>query len=446
MSKQENQPTGVRDFWPELFHRIETCHRLFARFIDYSQAKGTNNFDLLEEIECLYRCIVQHGLFQQSYADIAREAPCFAQKVRLKNLVGTLADGVCWWRDELQREFKHPLQHGNQCPLWNSQGTELFRDWSCLKDNSNWFAFHYFNWESKMPYTILVGNQWTDENRMIASIYRISEFALFRLVFRPATRKGIYRFARANREGNETQCGRCSLSDWDTTLSLSGKFCEKLNLQWIKSKSNLEEAAGKSLGHCLYKWFRKCFEKFKENPQVRERMQNNFQKELEQKIKGAYQSLHNNCRSALDEYADALNKLFRCYGVLQEAEQVFTDPNKKGCEALTFFSLLHLWGWENLYFFPIVSYERTIGGMSVSRSQELEPSEEVYLDNLVKSIFVPLVTLEREEQIRRSVLKSAVAAIMARNMSHIHGSHIEPGLQHKMLSFEREIIGRLKGD
>jgi hypothetical protein len=42
-------------------------------------------------------------------------------------------------------------------------------------------------------------------------------------------------------------------------------------------------------------------------------------------------------------------------------------------------------------------------------------------------------------------LRSAVAAIMARNMSHIHGSHIEPGLQHKMQTFDSEIVNRLSG-
>lgn len=41
-------------------------------------------------------------------------------------------------------------------------------------------------------------------------------------------------------------------------------------------------------------------------------------------------------------------------------------------------------------------------------------------------------------------LRSAVAAIMARNMSHIHGSHIEPGLQHKMDTFKKEIKKRLE--
>jgi hypothetical protein len=39
-------------------------------------------------------------------------------------------------------------------------------------------------------------------------------------------------------------------------------------------------------------------------------------------------------------------------------------------------------------------------------------------------------------------LRSAVAAIMARNMSH-YGSHIEPGLQHRMSTFEEEILKKV---
>ena len=48
-------------------------------------------------------------------------------------------------------------------------------------------------------------------------------------------------------------------------------------------------------------------------------------------------------------------------------------------------------------------------------------------------------------QIELHALRSAVASIMSRNMSHIHGSHIEPGLQHKISTFGDEIINRLKG-
>jgi hypothetical protein len=43
----------------------------------------------------------------------------------------------------------------------------------------------------------------------------------------------------------------------------------------------------------------------------------------------------------------------------------------------------------------------------------------------------------------RHALRSAVAAIMARNMAH-YGSHIEPGLQHRMFTFEELIAGRLR--
>lgn len=53
--------------------------------------------------------------------------------------------------------------------------------------------------------------------------------------------------------------------------------------------------------------------------------------------------------------------------------------------------------------------------------------------------------LKHRESIEHA-LRSAVAAIMARNMSHIHGSHIEPGLQHRMNTFEEQIVNRLNGN
>ena len=57
-----------------------------------------------------------------------------------------------------------------------------------------------------------------------------------------------------------------------------------------------------------------------------------------------------------------------------------------------------------------------------------------YIDGTHGQLLAKLGHLEA----RRHALRSAVAAIMARNLSHIHGSHIEPGLQHKMATFRAE--------
>jgi hypothetical protein len=45
-----------------------------------------------------------------------------------------------------------------------------------------------------------------------------------------------------------------------------------------------------------------------------------------------------------------------------------------------------------------------------------------------------------QEQIEKHAVKSAVSAIMARNLSHIHGSHIEPGVQNKMDTLRNGIL------
>lgn len=46
-------------------------------------------------------------------------------------------------------------------------------------------------------------------------------------------------------------------------------------------------------------------------------------------------------------------------------------------------------------------------------------------------------------EIKKHATRSAVAAIMARNMSHIHGSHIEPGLQEKVHTLREILVERM---
>jgi len=69
-------------------------------------------------------------------------------------------------------------------------------------------------------------------------------------------------------------------------------------------------------------------------------------------------------------------------------------------------------------------------------------AEQATVDKFIEKISAVL-DLRRSE--RSHALRSAVAAIMARNMSHIHGSHIEPGLQHRMFTFEKLIRDRVGG-
>ncbi|MHA1713603.1 MAG: hypothetical protein ACTSW4_06165, partial [Candidatus Ranarchaeia archaeon] len=49
-------------------------------------------------------------------------------------------------------------------------------------------------------------------------------------------------------------------------------------------------------------------------------------------------------------------------------------------------------------------------------------------------------------KVRRHALRSAVAAIMARNMSHIQGSHMEHGFRNSLDEFENLVRCRLASD
>jgi len=52
---------------------------------------------------------------------------------------------------------------------------------------------------------------------------------------------------------------------------------------------------------------------------------------------------------------------------------------------------------------------------------------------------------EKIEDMKQHVIHYAIVAIMLRNMSH-YGSHIESGLQHRMVTFEEEILNKFDQD
>lgn len=108
---------------------------------------------------------------------------------------------------------------------------------------------------------------------------------------------------------------------------------------------------------------------------------------------------------------------------------------------------------ENLFglIFPCVrsnkDKKQLYGVTFIYTNHDLENNKLVYLARGLDILFAKIIHEYSENALERArtyALKSAVAAIMARNMSHIHGSHIEPGLQHRMESFEKVLLDRLK--
>jgi hypothetical protein len=102
--------------------------------------------------------------------------------------------------------------------------------------------------------------------------------------------------------------------------------------------------------------------------------------------------------------------------------------------------------WQFIYYFVSpVSRQRAVSGASIFVKKAIPEDKLIQLAASLDVLFAHLDLILIEGPLRRHALRSAVAAIMARNMSHIHGSHIEPGLQHRMFTFEKLIRDRVGG-
>jgi len=102
-------------------------------------------------------------------------------------------------------------------------------------------------------------------------------------------------------------------------------------------------------------------------------------------------------------------------------------------------------------FLSNIPKRRFLNTATVLLSREILTEDENFNEFLYSLIITHIgrvkevVTVDLLNYSSSHALRSAVASIMSRNMSHIHGSHIEPGLQHKISTFGDEIINRLKG-
>jgi oxygen-independent coproporphyrinogen-3 oxidase len=137
----------------------------------------------------------------------------------------------------------------------------------------------------------------------------------------------------------------------------------------------------------------------------------------------------------------------------KKGTKIFDDLEKNPWKLLP--SLLAFLGNDDenvkhYIFIPLDLNEKCLPLVVVLELKDMIDDEEY---KLVFDFFVstfPIMT-SFEERIRMEIkhdeslshaLRSAVAAIMARNMSH-YGSHIEPGLQHRMSTFEEEILKKV---
>ena len=111
--------------------------------------------------------------------------------------------------------------------------------------------------------------------------------------------------------------------------------------------------------------------------------------------------------------------------------------------------------WKYLYYIPARSFEvgKAVSGIVCAFRDVLKPTEYVILMQIINRIFSLFnfgSYLQQIDQLDRQVntfaLRSATASIMARNKSHIHGSHIEHGLRNKMDDFENVVKARLLTD
>jgi hypothetical protein len=99
-----------------------------------------------------------------------------------------------------------------------------------------------------------------------------------------------------------------------------------------------------------------------------------------------------------------------------------------------------------VYYLPTLFYaegDLGLGGLILVSYRDFDRASLVCLRSILEVILSKVGINYLFSRIRRYALRSAVAAIMARNMSH-YGSHIEPGLQHRMSTFEELIAGRLR--
>lgn len=104
--------------------------------------------------------------------------------------------------------------------------------------------------------------------------------------------------------------------------------------------------------------------------------------------------------------------------------------------------------FKPLYIYHVPFFENYgVGGIELALDQVLTKKELIKIKNDLLPFFIDRISQEinafENYNINKHALKSAISSIMARNLSHIHGSHIEPGLQNRMKDFKNLLSQRV---
>ena len=103
---------------------------------------------------------------------------------------------------------------------------------------------------------------------------------------------------------------------------------------------------------------------------------------------------------------------------------------------------------QPLYIYHVPFFENYgVGGIELALNKVLTKKELIKIKNDLLPFFIDRISQEinafENYNINKHALKSAISSIMARNLSHIHGSHIEPGLQNRMGDFKKLLSKRM---
>lgn len=104
---------------------------------------------------------------------------------------------------------------------------------------------------------------------------------------------------------------------------------------------------------------------------------------------------------------------------------------------------------NKIYVYHIPFFENYgVGGIELALYKVLSKKDLIAIKNALLPFFVDRISQEinayENYNINKHALKSAISSIMARNLSHIHGSHTEPGIQNRMNDFEKLLKERLE--
>ncbi|RKX44334.1 MAG: hypothetical protein DRP27_06725 [Thermotogae bacterium] len=106
--------------------------------------------------------------------------------------------------------------------------------------------------------------------------------------------------------------------------------------------------------------------------------------------------------------------------------------------------LLSLPRWKHYVYVPLPGFSRLSSALVFVFGREIDENEvkQQILDcyNNKFGALSDVISGMAEDVVLSHAFRSAVAAIMSRNMSHIHGSHIEPGLQTKLHTLREMLI------